>query len=122
MRAAILGSIHGPVQIENVQIENIDFCEAYEQSIEQRMLAEVEVQRIRQNAEREKIAAEIIVTRATAEANAVRQRALAESEAITLARQRGSDRDRRPRQGARATTRRSSSWCRPRSGTARCRP
>jgi regulator of protease activity HflC (stomatin/prohibitin superfamily) len=84
IRAAIVGSIHGPVQIENVQIENIDFSKAYEQSIEQRMLAEVEVQRIRQNAEREKIAAEITVTRATAEANAVRQRALAESEAITL--------------------------------------
>lgn len=84
VRAAITKAIHGPVQIENVQIENIDFSKAYEQSIEQRMLAEVEVQKLRQNAEREKVQAEIVVTKATAEANAVRQRAQAEAEAITL--------------------------------------
>jgi regulator of protease activity HflC (stomatin/prohibitin superfamily) len=72
------------VTIENVQIENIDFSDAYEKSIEQRMLAEVEVQKIRQNAEREKVSAEITVTQATAQANAVRQRALAEAEAIKL--------------------------------------
>jgi regulator of protease activity HflC (stomatin/prohibitin superfamily) len=67
-----------------VQIENLDFSNEYEKSIEQRMLAEVEVQRLRQNAEREKVQAEIVVTKATAEANAVRQRAQAESEAIRL--------------------------------------
>ena len=72
------------VTIESVQIENIDFSNEYEKSIEQRMLAEVEVQRLRQNAEREKVQAEIIVTQATAQANAVRQRALADSEAIKL--------------------------------------
>jgi regulator of protease activity HflC (stomatin/prohibitin superfamily) len=84
VRNAIQKAVHGPVQIENVQIENIDFSKAYEQSIEQRMLAEVEVQKLRQNAEREKVQAEIVVTKATAEANAVRQRAQAEAEAITL--------------------------------------
>lgn len=51
---AIQNSVRGPVIIDTVQIENIDFSDAYEQSIEQRMLAEVEVQRLRQNAEREK--------------------------------------------------------------------
>jgi len=72
------------VAIESVQLENIEFSHAYLQSIEQRMLAEVEVQKLQQNAEREKVQAQIVVTKATAEANAVRQRAQAESEAITL--------------------------------------
>jgi regulator of protease activity HflC (stomatin/prohibitin superfamily) len=70
--------------IESVQLENIEFSHAYLQSIEQRMLAEVEVQKLQQNAEREKVQAQIVVTKATAEANAIRQRAQAESEAITL--------------------------------------
>lgn len=77
-------AVDGPVVIESVQIENIDFSKAYEASIEQRMLAEVEVQRIRQNAEREKVSAEITVTKAKAEADAVRATAPAESEAIKL--------------------------------------
>ncbi len=82
--AAVLKHAEGPVVIESVQIENLDFSNEYEKSIEQRMLAEVEVQRLRQNAEREKVQAEIVVTKATAEANAVRQRAQAEAEAIRL--------------------------------------
>lgn len=82
--AAILKAAAGPVVIEAVQIENLDFSAEYEKSIEQRMLAEVEVQRLRQNAEREKVQAEIVVTKATAEANAVRQRAQAEADAIKL--------------------------------------
>ncbi len=40
------------VVIESVQLENIEFSHAYLQSIEQRMLAEVEVQKLQQNAER----------------------------------------------------------------------
>ncbi len=84
VRNAITKAAQGLVTIENVQIENIDFSDAYEKSIEQRMLAEVEVQKIRQNAEREKVSAEITVTQATAQANAVRQRAQAEAEAIKL--------------------------------------
>jgi len=82
--SAILKAAAGPVVIEAVQIENLDFSNEYEKSIEQRMLAEVEVQRLRQNAEREKVQAEIVVTKATAEANAVRQRAQAEADAIKL--------------------------------------
>lgn len=82
--AAVLKAAAGPVVIEAVQIENLDFSAEYEKSIEQRMLAEVEVQRLRQNAEREKVQAEIVVTKATAEANAVRQRAQAEADAIKL--------------------------------------
>lgn len=81
---AAIKAVDAPVVIEAVQIENIDFSDAYEKSIEQRMLAEVEVQKLRQNAEREKVQAEIVVTQATAKANAVRQQAQAEAEAIRL--------------------------------------
>ncbi|WP_343314661.1 prohibitin family protein [Brucella sp. BE17] len=83
---AIQKSVSGPVIIDSVQIENIDFSDAYEASIEQRMLAEVEVQRLRQNAEREKVQAEITVTQAQAQAqaDAVRVQAQAESEAIRV--------------------------------------
>lgn len=84
VQKAVVDAAGGPMIIESVQIENLDFSKEYEKSIEQRMLAEVEVQRIRQNAEREKVQAEIVVTKAKAEADAVRNRALAESEAIQL--------------------------------------
>ncbi|KAB0570613.1 SPFH domain-containing protein [Brucella pituitosa] len=82
--SAIQSSVKGPVIIDSVQIENIDFSDAYEASIEQRMLAEVEVQKLRQNAEREKVQAEITVTQAKANADAVRAKANAEAEAIRI--------------------------------------
>lgn len=83
---AIRGSVDGaPIVIESVQIENIDFSDAYEQSIESRMLAEVEVQKLRQNAEREKVQAEITVTQANAQADAVRAQAEAQAAATRLA-------------------------------------
>lgn len=75
---SIQDSIKGPIIIESVQVENIDYSKAYEASIEQRMLAEVEVQRLRQNADREKVQAEITVTQANARANAVRAQAQAD--------------------------------------------
>src|ERR1700731_2574263 len=43
------------INIESVQLENIEFSANYLHSIEQRMLAEVEVQKLQQNAEREKV-------------------------------------------------------------------
>src|SRR5256886_7195322 len=67
--------------IESVQLENIEFSQNYLHSIEQRMLAEVEVQKLQHNAEREKVQAQITVTQPTATANAVRPAALAQSEA-----------------------------------------
>ncbi|MDR2186680.1 MAG: hypothetical protein LBE62_01345 [Azonexus sp.] len=73
-----------PVIIESVQIENIDYSTAYEQSVEQRMLAEVEVQKLEQNARREKIQADIRETQADGEARAVVQQAEAEAKAIKL--------------------------------------
>ncbi|GAA5540478.1 MULTISPECIES: prohibitin family protein [Brucella/Ochrobactrum group] len=81
---AIQSSVRGPVVVDSVQIENIDFSDAYEQSIEQRMLAEVEVQRLRQNAEREKVQAEITVTQAKAQADARRAEAEAQADAVRL--------------------------------------
>lgn len=83
-RTAVQDAVQGPVVIVSTQIENIDFSDAYEASIEQRMLAEVEVQRIQQNAEREKVQAEIRVIQAQAEAEARVAQATAEAEAITL--------------------------------------
>ncbi|RYC11852.1 prohibitin family protein [Ciceribacter ferrooxidans] len=82
---AIRDAVKGPVLIDSVQIENIDFSDAYEQSIENRMLAEVEVQKLRQNAEREKVQAEITVTQANAQAQAVRAQAEAQAAATRLA-------------------------------------
>ncbi len=84
VREAIARVVQGPVMIEGVQIEDIAFSEAYEESIEQRMLAEVEVQKLRQNAEREKVQAEITLTKAQAQASAVRAQAQAEADAIRL--------------------------------------
>src|SRR6476469_4984203 len=70
--------------IESVQLEHIEFSQNYLHSIEQRMLAEVEVQKLQQNAEREKVQEQITVTQATAKANAVRAEAQANAEATRL--------------------------------------
>jgi regulator of protease activity HflC (stomatin/prohibitin superfamily) len=70
VRQAVQNAVQGPVEITGVQVENIDFSDAYEASIEQRMLAEVEVQRVQQNAERERVQAEIHVIQARAAAEA----------------------------------------------------
>ena len=70
--------------IEAVQLENIEFSQNYLHSIEQRMLAEVEVQKLQQNAEREKVQAQITVTQATAKADAIRAEAQANADATRL--------------------------------------
>jgi regulator of protease activity HflC (stomatin/prohibitin superfamily) len=84
MQMAIQKSVVGPIIVESVQIENIDFSDAYENSIEARMLAEVEVQKVKQNAEREKVTAEITVIQAQAEADAQLARATASAEATRI--------------------------------------
>lgn len=50
VRAQISKAVEGPIIVEGVQIENIDFSEAYEGAIEARMQAEVEVQKSQQQA------------------------------------------------------------------------
>jgi regulator of protease activity HflC (stomatin/prohibitin superfamily) len=82
INAAIKKAVTGPIIIESVQLENLDFSDAYENSVEQRMLAEVEVQKVLQNAEREKVQAAILVTKARAEADAAKLKGDAEAHAI----------------------------------------
>ena len=67
-RDAITSAITGPISIISVQVENIDFSEAYEQSVEQRMLAQVEIQRREQNLRTMEVEAQIARTRAEGEA------------------------------------------------------
>lgn len=68
----------------SAQLEEIDFSKAFETSIEDRMKAEVEVAKLKQNHEREKVQADIVRTKANGEADAIRARALAEADAIKL--------------------------------------
>lgn len=79
MRKAVVG----PVVIDGVQIENIDFSDAYEKSIEDRMKAEVAIATRRQNLETEKIQ-QIAVTQARAEADSKLAAAKAEAETIRV--------------------------------------
>lgn len=82
--AAVTEASDSAVLVEGVQIEDIAFSIAYEQSVEDRMLAEVEVQRLQQNAERERVQAEIAVIQANARADAVRAEAQAAADARRL--------------------------------------
>jgi regulator of protease activity HflC (stomatin/prohibitin superfamily) len=79
---AVTAAVMGPINIISVQIENIDFSEAYEQSVEQRMLAQVEIQRREQNLRTTEVEAQIARTRAEGEAEAIRLRGEAEASAI----------------------------------------
>ena len=72
------------IVIESVRLENIEFSANYLHSIEQRVLPEVEVQKLQQNAERETVQAQITVTQATAKANAVRAEPQANADATRL--------------------------------------
>lgn len=81
---AIRKAVVGPVVIDSVQIENIDFSDAYEKSIELRMQAEVLVQTEKQNLEKEKVNAEIAVTQARGQADSSLARARADAEATRL--------------------------------------
>lgn len=84
MAQAVQRSVTGPVIILGVQVEDVSFSAAYEESVEQRMLAEVAVERERQNLERERVEADIVRTRAAAEADRVRAQAQAEADSIRL--------------------------------------
>jgi regulator of protease activity HflC (stomatin/prohibitin superfamily) len=81
---AIRKSVNGPIVIDGVQIENIDFSDAYEKSIELRMQAEVLVQTEKQNLEKEKVNAEIAVTQAKGEADSNLARARADAESTRI--------------------------------------
>jgi regulator of protease activity HflC (stomatin/prohibitin superfamily) len=74
----------GLVVIESIQLENIDFSPIYIRSIEERMLAEVEVQKVQQNAQKEIVTAKITVTKAQAKADSALAEAEAEAKATRL--------------------------------------
>lgn len=82
VQTAVRQLIVGPVHIDGVQIKDITFSDEYEKSVEERMLAQVEVERFRQNKEREQLQADIKVIQATAEAQAVKLQGDAEASAI----------------------------------------
>lgn len=81
---AIAGDGRSPILITNIQTTNIDFSDAYEKAIEQRMLAEVEVDRLKQNLARERVQADIKVTQAQAVADSTIAQAKAQAEATRL--------------------------------------
>lgn len=70
--------------IDGVQIENIDFSDAYEQAIEQAMQAQAEVKKTEQELERQKVEAEKVKVNAEAAAAARIAQAKAEAESIRL--------------------------------------
>ena len=81
---AIRDSVTGPVVIDGVQVENIDFSDDYERSIALRMKAEVEVKTREQMLATEQVEAQIVVTRAQAEADSKVAQAKADAEATRL--------------------------------------
>jgi regulator of protease activity HflC (stomatin/prohibitin superfamily) len=82
--AAIKTAITGPVMIDSVQVENIDFSDAYEKAIEARMAAEVQVKTREQQLATEQVQAQIRVTQAQAEADAQLAQAKADAQATEL--------------------------------------
>lgn len=73
-----------PVQITEVNVEDIKFSAEYEKSINDRMIAEVRVETERQNLNKEKVLAEIVVTKAQAAADSKLADAKAVAQAISL--------------------------------------
>ncbi|MEX6504076.1 prohibitin family protein [Pseudomonas zhanjiangensis] len=82
--AAIKSAIAGPVVIDSVQVENIDFSDAYEKAVEARMTAEVQVKTREQQLATEQVQAQIRVTQAQAEADSKLAQAKADAEATRL--------------------------------------
>jgi len=85
MEGALQEAVKGTgLIVESVQIENIDFSDDFEKSIEERMKAEVEVAKLHQNLAREQVQADIVRTQANGRADAVRAQAKADADAIRM--------------------------------------
>jgi regulator of protease activity HflC (stomatin/prohibitin superfamily) len=82
VEAEVRRLIAGPIEIQGLQIQDISFSQAYENSVEQRMQAQVEVEKYQQNKAREQLQADIRVIQATADAQSVKLRGEAEAAAI----------------------------------------
>lgn len=72
------------IMVTSVQIENLDFSDEYEKSVEERMKAEVEVAKLHQSLEQQKIRADMARTEAKGMADAELMKAKAEAEATKL--------------------------------------
>lgn len=79
---AVKKAVIGPVFIDSIQITDVKFSGAFEQSVEQRMTAQIEVQKLEQNLAREKVQAQIVNTQADAAAYRVKAAGTAEAAAI----------------------------------------
>lgn len=77
--------VKAPIVVDGVQIEDIEFSQAYIQSVEGAMQARVEVQRLEQQEQQQKVSAEITVIQAKARADAQVAEATAKAKAVTLA-------------------------------------
>lgn len=84
LQAVNLAMRDAPVQIVGLQVEEVGFSKAYEQSIEQRMLAQVQIETTRQQKQTAEIQAEIKVVQAKADADAKREQFQAEADGIRL--------------------------------------
>lgn len=84
LTAVIESMKDAPVQIVGLQVEEVGFSQAYEQSIEQRMLAQVQIETTRQQKQTSEIKAEIKVVEAKANADAQREQFQAEADGIKL--------------------------------------
>lgn len=75
---------HSPIMVTSVNVEDIQFDKAYTESINKRMLAEVNVMTETQNWHKEKVLAEIVVTKAKAERDRLTQIGEGNAAAIRL--------------------------------------
>ena len=83
--SALQAGIGDPIVVESVQVEDIKFSAAYENSIEQKQLATVEVQKRQQELAQQEVQAKITVTQAQAQADSVVATATANAQAVRLA-------------------------------------
>ncbi|RWI06794.1 MAG: prohibitin family protein [Mesorhizobium sp.] len=72
---AVIDSVNGPIVVDSVQVINIDFSDAYERTVEARMVAEVEVAKQNQVLAQEKVKADIAVAQAKGRADSVKAEA-----------------------------------------------
>jgi regulator of protease activity HflC (stomatin/prohibitin superfamily) len=79
---AVRAAIAGPVQVESVQIQDIAFSEAYENQVEERMKAQIVVERTQQEKLTKQLQADMLVIQAKAEADSTRLKGEAEASAI----------------------------------------
>jgi regulator of protease activity HflC (stomatin/prohibitin superfamily) len=85
VQAGIQEAVRGPVTIDGVQITNIDFSDSYEDAVEARMKAQVEVEKSRQKVFNEQQLAQITVTQAQAAADSQLAQAKAKAESVRIA-------------------------------------